>query len=154
MAKQLSGKQRSWISHYVGDSHFNATDAARRAGYSDPVQSGWENKTNQDIVARVDEILDAVALRGNEILGELTAVATAPTKHFMQVVIPEKVDEDGDVISEMVVRLDYSAKMKALELLGKNRRMFSEKVELSGTFTFTDLARMVAHEEEGEGSAE
>jgi phage terminase small subunit len=35
MAKQLSGKQRSWIAYYVGESHFNATDAARRAGYSE-----------------------------------------------------------------------------------------------------------------------
>lgn len=110
---------------YVGPARFNATAAARIAGYKDPAQSGWELKKNLDVRARIDELLAESTLTAKEVLRELTEMALAPTSHYQQIT---QVDEDtGEVLS---VRQDYSAKTKALELLGKHHRLFVDKQEV------------------------
>ena len=48
----------------------------------------------------------------------------------MQLVRPAIHDENGKLISEAVIRQDYSAKVRALELLGKHHRMFSDRLEV------------------------
>lgn len=123
----LAVKAERFAVAYVGAARFNATEAARMVGYTDPEQAGWRLKKVVEVRARIDELLDAETLNDKEVLRELTAVATAPTSHYMQVQHTDP--ETGEAVS---VRQDYGSKVKALELLGKNRGLFTDKVEHSG----------------------
>lgn len=122
----LNDRAEKFARAYVGEARFNATEAARIVGYADPQERGWQLKANAGIRARIDELLEAETLNDKEVLRELTAVATAPTTHFMQVT---KVDEETGTLQ---VRQDYGSKLKALELLGKNRGLFGDKLTLTG----------------------
>jgi len=59
MARDLTAKQSAFIAYYLGDSRFNGTDAARRAGYqgSDETlrQVASQNLTNPHIAAAVEQ---------------------------------------------------------------------------------------------------
>jgi phage terminase small subunit len=129
--RDLTLKQERFVLAYVGEAKGNGTEAARQAGYSDPEVSAFNNKQNQAVRARIDELLRAEALTAAEVLAELTAVAKSPTDHFMQVVMPAD-DETG---REMIVRLDYGAKIKSLELLGKYHALFTDKQEINAKVT-------------------
>lgn len=130
--QRLTLKQQRFINSYLGEAKGNATAAARAAGYQGDDQTlrrtAADNLTNPHIRARIDEVMQAESLSAHEVLRELTAVASAPTEHFMQVIRPAD-DETG---APMQVRLDYSSKVKSLELLGKYHKLFTEKVEHSG----------------------
>ena len=70
--KPLTKKQRVFIDEYL--KCFNATEAARRAGYSDATAYaiGWENLRKPEIKAEIDARLDEVHMSANEAL-KLTA---------------------------------------------------------------------------------
>ena len=51
--KGLTEKQTRFVHHYVELG--NATEAARRAGYSDANQSGYENKAKQGVMEAINE---------------------------------------------------------------------------------------------------
>lgn len=121
----LSDKAQRFVFAYVGSSRFNATAAAREIGYADPEQSGYQLKKVSEVRARIDELLEAETLNDKEVLRELTAVATAPTSHYMQ--IQHTDPETGEAVS---VRQDYGSKVKALELLGKAHKLFIDRAEV------------------------
>lgn len=123
---ELTVKEKRFVDAYLTDAKGNATEAARMAGYKDERHAGYELRQKPHIRARIDEILLAESLSAAEVIHELTAVAKAPTTHFMQVTGVDK--ETG----EMQVRQDYSSKIKSLELLGKHHGLFTDKVEHSG----------------------
>lgn len=127
----LSLKQERFVTAYLGPANGNATQAARLAGYSDPEVSAFNCKQNQAIRARIDERLAAEALSAGEVLRALTTIATAPIERFMQISRPAN-DETGQ---PMTVRLDYSSKVRALELLGKYFGLWTDKAEHFGTVT-------------------
>jgi phage terminase small subunit len=124
--RSLTGKQKLFVDAYIGEARFNATKAARIAGYADPPQSGWENKQNLDIRARIDELLEANTLSATEILRELTDVAMRGLHEYIEIT---RYDKDGNPVA---AKMDARAKMEALKLLGQNKIMFTEKRELSG----------------------
>lgn len=137
--RELTLKQERFVLAYVGEAHFNGAKAAKLAGYSGTDEQlrkmAYENKTKPDISARIGELLRADAMSPEEVLAELRAVALTPTSHFMTVTRDAETDDDGEEIAPMQVRLDYSAKLKALELLGKGHRLFTDKQEVSGNLT-------------------
>lgn len=124
--RALSGKQRAFVLAYVGEARFNATEAARMAGYKDPEQSGWENKQNLEIRARIDELLEANTLSPAEVLRELTDVGMRGLHEFVTIT---RYDADGNPVA---AKMDASAKIKSLELIGKAHGQFTEKVQHSG----------------------
>lgn len=124
--KQLTPKQRRWANAYLGEARGNATEAARIAGYRDPGVSGYENKRNQAIRAYVAERLEAESMSSVEVLAELSDVARADFRDFLQI----KRDKDGEILD---VRMDLSSKVKSLELLGKVYGLFTENVNHSGS---------------------
>lgn len=128
----LADKQQRWIEAYVGVARFNATEAARLAGYSDPKNSGNANKRNAIIRAHVKEWLADHTLSADEVLRELTDVGSADWQHFVTV----KRDRDGDIVD---ARMDLNAKIKSLELLGKAYGLFTDKLDVKGTMTLADL---------------
>lgn len=135
--QRLTLKQQRFINAYLGEAKGNATQAARLAGYSGDDHAlrvqGARTLANASVRAHVDEVLQAEALSAAEVLRELTAVATAPTEHFMTVVRGPEVDEEtGEEIAPMQVRLDYGSKVKSLELLGKFHKLFTDKIDHTG----------------------
>lgn len=124
--RAFSDKQKRFIDAYIGEARFNATEAARIAGYADPQQSGWENKTNLDIRARIDELLSALTLNPAEVLRELTDVGMRELHEFVTIT---RFDADGNPVS---AKMDATAKIKSLELIGKAHGQFTEKKEITG----------------------
>lgn len=80
---KLTDKQKLFVSYYVGQSRFNATDAARRAGYSDPEQSGWANKKNVVISDEISRRCAAVAMGADEVLVRLAEHARGSIEPFL-----------------------------------------------------------------------
>ena len=111
MADKLTIKQQLFIKEYLKD--FNATQAAIRAGYSEDSarQTGSENLSKPDIK-------EAIERAKEEILG-------SSDKHIIENVKFWEEMRSNPEASE-------SARLKASELLGKYRSMFTEKIEHSG----------------------
>ncbi|MCA1668302.1 MAG: terminase small subunit [Thermomicrobia bacterium] len=146
--KDFTTKEKRFINAYLGPAAGNASEAARLAGYKDGGEFGYRLLKKVEIRAHIDAVLMAEAMTPAEILHELRDVGTAEWRDFITVRTNPRTGETVEV------KMDLSAKMKALELNGKYHKMFSEKMELSGNLTFTDLARIIAQEEEGEDDAE
>ena len=128
---KLTDKQERFVSAYIGPARFNATQAAIMSGYSERTagQKGFELKNIEAIRARINEVLQANTLTAAEILRELTDVAMRDLDEEVEIRRFGK-DENGDPIYS--ARMDASAKMKALELLGKHEQLFSENLNIHG----------------------
>jgi phage terminase small subunit len=127
----LTPKEELFITKYLGEAHFNGAKAARLAGYSEDSarQIAYEMLRKSHVRVQVDACLAAEAMTKEEILAALKLIASAPTSHFMQVVQAEYVDEAG-VFHQAIIRQDYSAKVRALELLAKAHGMLTEKIQV------------------------
>ncbi len=62
--KKLTDRQERFVLAYIGEANFNATEAARIAGYSSPRASGTENLANPVIRARINQHLDRIREEG------------------------------------------------------------------------------------------
>ena len=131
----LKDKQEAFILAYIGQARFNASEAARVAGFGSPGQAGYELLKKPQIRARIDKYLEAEALNAKEVLAELADVAKAPFRDFVEVLLR---NEDGEPIK---VRMDLSSKVKSLELLGKHHKLFSESVEVGAAESFVNALR-------------
>ena len=115
MDRKLTPKQKAFADYYIELG--NATEAARRAGYSNKTAAviGTENLIKPNIKQYIDERLkkieDKRIAKGEEVLQYLTKVMRGEEK-----------DQFG---------LDASLqdRTKAAELLGKRYRLFVDKVE-------------------------
>lgn len=83
MADDLTDKQRVWIEEYLVC--WDATAAARKAGYSDPAQSGYENKIRQDIQVIIKARLAEKAMETDEVLARLADQARSSMKDFLYI---------------------------------------------------------------------
>jgi hypothetical protein len=79
-----------------------------------------------EVRARIDERLLVASLSSAEVLAELTDVARADWRDFLQI---RTNPVTGEVVDAKIMLGD---KVKALELLGKYHKLFTEKVEHSG----------------------
>lgn len=106
----LSLKQQKFIDAYLGAANGNGTKAAQLAGYRGSPQTlkavASENLTKPDIARGVKKRLKA-AMTADEVLQELSDVASADCDEPVRV----------------------SDKLKALELMGKHHKLFTDKVE-------------------------
>lgn len=119
----LTAKQEAFCQEYLVD--LNGTQAAIRAGYSSKTAAeiALENLRKPQIASRVQELMNARSKRvertADDVLRDLQSVLTDAMQK-----VP---DRDGNI-----AMINHSAALKALELEGKHRKMFSDKVELSG----------------------
>ncbi len=125
---KISVMQQRFIDAYCTTARFNASEAARLAGYSEKTagQKGFELKNIETIRARINEYLANNTLSAPEVLHELTDVGMRGLGEFIEIT---KWNQDGEPVS---ARMDASAKMKALELLGKHHALFTENLNLGG----------------------
>jgi hypothetical protein len=131
-ARALTTKQILFTEYFLGEAAGNATRAAAMAGYKgDPVTLaaiGYENLRKPQIASRIHARVQEIVPDTNEILRQLWQVASAPMSEFMVMSRPATYDQEGTLIEPAHLRLDYSAKVRALELLMRYHGMFSGQV--------------------------
>lgn len=125
--KKLTNKQRAFIDAYCGASKFNATDAARRAGYKHPEVQGSQNleKLSVEISKRMQHLKEksgASIMSQQEVAQRLSKFANGSIK-------VQQLANNGKLVDAPVSPKDQ---LKALELLGKSYGMFVDKKEVSG----------------------
>lgn len=125
---KLTRKQEAWLDFYCSVSKMNATDAARRAGYTTPQKSGWENATklHKQIVERVEMLRNKAGASidsQQDLLEFFSAVRRGEETEQI-------VTNSGKVVEVPVSMKD---RIKAAELMGKTYGMFTDKKEVSGS---------------------
>jgi phage terminase small subunit len=96
----LTNKRKVFVYEYV--KCWNATEAARRAGYKQPNTQGPRLLVNDGVKARIKEVLDDAAMSSEECLQLLSDIAR------------------GDQPA-------HPSQLKALELVGKAHAMFIDR---------------------------
>ena len=138
---KLTTKQRLFVEAYLVSA--NATEAARKAGYKGNdntlKQVGSENLAKPYIRDLVEKRVDDAAMSANEVLQELALIAKCDWQDFVEV----RRDKFGDVID---ASLKLSDKLKALELIGKHHKLFTDRIE--GNVTVRSFAQLAAEAEQ------
>lgn len=133
--KSLTPKQEAFVREYLID--LNATQAAIRAGYSEDTAGaiGHENLKKPEIATRIERLMDArskrVQLDADRVLQEIAAIGFAKLDAAGMIQEMEKLVAEG-LDPRALARLSYPDKLKALELLGKHLKLFTDKHEHSG----------------------
>lgn len=129
MQKKLTPKQQRFVEEYLVD--LNATQACVRAGYSKKTAQriGSENLSKPLIAAEIK--------KGSKIITEKTEVSAESIVTRLNILAnrcmqAEPVtDKDGNPIGDY--KFDSSGANKALELLGKTKAMFVDKIKTEDT---------------------
>lgn len=144
----------------------NATEAARRAGYSErSIRSiASENLTKPDIQEEIDRRLKERQLSANEVLARLSDMASADMRDFIKFfdvgndrIVP--MVDLGKALAEgkthLIKKVKYNAQggleielhdsQAALEKIGRYHKLFTDKVEIDDTgLTDEDRATRIA----------
>lgn len=135
--RKLTEKQERFIDYYIELG--NATEAARRAGYSEKTakQIGNENLTKLDffIKGKLKELEDARIAKAEEVLKYLTAVMRG--EETEEVVVVENL---GDFMSRATTidkQVGAKERIKAAELLGKRYALFTDKLDVNEPISIT-----------------
>jgi phage terminase small subunit len=146
----LTKKQELFVSEYL--KCFNATKAGKAAGYkgTSARQHGSKLLTNPDIASRVQERLREAAMEADEVLYHLAEIARGDMndlvdesgKPDMKVArengktrLIKKIRTVNNVTegsSYKETEIEGQDRLKALELLGKHHKLFTEKQEITG----------------------
>lgn len=102
---ELTDKQQVWLNEYL--TCWNATEAARRAGYSKPGISGHENLTKPYIQDAIREQLATHVMSANEALARISSIARAQWG-----------------------ALDTKIQLRALELIAKHHGVLRDNVAI------------------------
>lgn len=152
----LSNKQRIFIDEYL--KCWNATEAARRAGYAHPNVYGPTLVNLSKIAVIIQERLQASQMSADEVLQRLAAQARGDLGDFMDISsmsysldlkgaqekdltkLIKKIKQrtiirqlkEGDEEEEHQTEIELYSAQRALEILAKAHNLFAEKVDLTG----------------------
>jgi phage terminase small subunit len=151
--KKLTGKQQAFVNALICEPTANLSTAARKAGYTGNVgQTAFKLLKNKAIKAQIDskraQVQRKVSLDGAEVLRELHAIGTSDLAGAFQENgdlkpihdIPEVlrrtisgIDVDvrfegrgADAVRIVTKKLRFWPKDRALEMLGKHLKLFTE----------------------------
>ena len=142
---ELTNKQKLWLEEYL--QCWNATKAARKAGYKNPRHSGYENRTKPYIEKRIRQRLRESAMSADEVLTRLAEQARVDLGPYMDedgFVEIERLKRDGKThlikryektkaIAGLVrVKVETYDAQAALVHLGRHHGLFKDKVEHTG----------------------
>lgn len=148
--EDLRLQQRKFVEEYVAN-NWNATKAAKSAGYKQPHVQGCQLLKDLRVKEVVDRLIRAQFLTSDQVLARYSEMATAEPNDF--------VSPDGKINRKNYIKKSYlvkeieisarktgknstklyASKLKlhdaqaALEKIGRARGLFSDKVEVSGT---------------------
>ncbi len=153
-SRPLTNKQKRFVEEYLID--LNATAAAIRAGYSEKSagQIGEQNLKKLEIQNAIDEAMQKRSEKTNitaeRVLAELAKVAFGDIRTLFDDAgnlkpMSEMPDEsvamiasfDTSVIKsdsdepEIIKKIKLSDKLRALEMLGKHLKLFTDKVDMT-----------------------
>lgn len=139
--RKLSGKQRAFIEAYLGDANFNATQAARLAGYKGNdvtlASVGWENLRKPQIKQRISECFAESAMSADEVLARLAEQARGEHRQYMALdgtLDIERLVEDGKAHLIKAIKpgqygtlYEFYNAQSALALIGKHHILFVDR---------------------------
>jgi len=151
MARDLTVKQRRFIDEYLVD--YNATRAAVAAGYSEKTAkvTACENLTKphlkREIDAEVAKRSEKSEVTAERIINELALIAFSDITSFVLMgkkgitlqefkKLPKDVKRCISTIQQngsgvkAIIKFKLYDKVRALELLGRNRAMFTDKIKV------------------------
>lgn len=135
---KLTPKQEQFCKEYLVD--LNATQAAIRAGYSKRTakSQGQRLLTKVDIQKEIQSLMDKrskrVEIDADWVLMKLKIVAA---KCMQEEKILNKAGE------EVLGSFNPLGAEKALELIGKNKKMFTDKFEVDATIQIKEIIRKI-----------
>ncbi len=147
----LTIKRRAFIEEYLRC--WNATEAARLAGYKHPRQMGSHLLSILDIQEQVEKRLGEKAMSADEVLTRLAEQARGDidecliTDHNVTMVDWAKLKERG--LTHLVkkfkqtkqgVEVEFYDAQSALVHLGRHHKLFTDKTEISGQIDVTELS--------------
>jgi len=144
---ELTGLQRAFVDAWFGDAQFNATEAARIAGYSggnDPererenwASQGSRTLRNVKVLEEMGHRWSAHGMTPAEVVAHYVEMARADIADLLQpgsgVIDWDKVHEHGNLVKKVVHRKGQEAqielydKQHALDMIGKTMAMFVDK---------------------------
>lgn len=134
----LNPRQRIFVAEYMVD--FNATGAAIRAGYSPKTADRIGSRLlgyvdiQTELQASLKKQEERTQISADYVLTNIKAMFERCSQG-----IPV-LDEEGNPTGEW--RYDPANAIKALELLGKHKKLFTEKIEVEGD-AFTAVANLL-----------
>lgn len=128
---KLSPLERRFVDAYIGDAHFNATQAARIAGYTEKSagQMGFRVKNRPNVRARIREALEEATLTREELL---KVVAEDASRSDYQI-LDEARRLNSEIVASSLVSGLISSRTTARTNLMKAYGMFTENVNVSGS---------------------
>ena len=132
---KLTLKQRAFADFYIELA--NATEAAKRAGYSEKTcySIGNENLKKPEIKAYINERLKQIENKriadASEVLKYLTSVMRGESE--AEVVVVEGGGDGCSSARRILKAPDEKERLKAAELLGKRYSIFTDKVTVEGS---------------------
>lgn len=151
MTNQLTGKQRKFVDEYL--KCFNATEAARRAGYKGNGSTiraiGCENLTKPNIKFEIDAHFQASAMSREEVISRIAEHARSDYKAYLnedgEVDLPRLLaDDKGHLIKGIYPtkygnRIEFYDGQSALALLAKHHGLLVNRIEQQSTNLEIDL---------------
>ena len=126
----INDRQERFCREYIID--LNATQAAKRAGYSEKAaySQGYRLLKNVDVRARIDELQeDVAAALGITAAGVLLDLQKVKNRAMQAEPVMEWDYEEKTFVETGEYRFDSNGANRALELIGKHLGMFKDKVE-------------------------
>ena len=129
---RLRPKQKAFIYHYLTDARFNATEAARKAGYSlaSANSMGQENLAKPAIKAQIEAELSRLKLTEEEILEGLGRIAKSGKQESNQVRAYEILSRIKGMMKDSAVTQFAVFERFEKEVDGVTRRVAAQGVEV------------------------
>lgn len=130
----MTPKQRKFCDEYLISG--NATDAAKKAGYSEKTaySIGEENlkkpELREYIDAKLEQISSEKTATAEEVMHYLTSVMRGES--VSEIVVVEGIGDGCSEARSMNKAPDEKERLKAAELIGKRYGLFTDKVGLEG----------------------
>lgn len=139
----MTTKRKVFVEEYL--KCWNATEAARRAGYKHPQPQSSRLLSDVMIKELIKERLEEQKMTADEVLKRLKAQATTDASEFVDeegcvdiAALKKAVKERGGPLTKRLIPkgdkfiLELLDSQAALTLIGKHLGMFTNKIELTG----------------------
>lgn len=139
----MTGKQRAFVDAYTGVANFNATEAARIAGYANPSELGYRTKNDPEVAEEIEQRVTANAMAANEVLSRYGDQARGIGKYIEALnknkatINVEAMLEDG--MGHLIKGVKYTDAgqciievydaQTALGQIGRAHKLFTDKTE-------------------------